>query len=158
MTVEPACWSWPALLPTEEEARRRLYAYAERTGCTPEQADVLWVMEKAANALVGDHSLLEWQKGRCALCDRVDRDLVCDHNHATGLVRGWLCRSCNTREGVNQEPGTIFSLYRERHPASLLGVQVRYLHPVTGELPSPQPALEVDPDPWKDAASKDIGL
>lgn len=24
MTVEPACWSWPAVLPTEEEARRRL--------------------------------------------------------------------------------------------------------------------------------------
>ena len=159
MTVEPACWAWPTALPTEGEARRRLFAYAERIGCTPEQAEVLWALERAASALVGGDSLVEWQNGRCALCGRMDGDLVCDHDHATGLVRGWLCRSCNTREGVNREPGTIFSLYRERHPASILGVQVRYLHPVTGEYAAPQAALgESDAERWADAASDDIGL
>lgn len=40
-----------------------------------------------------------WQDGRCALCGFRDRSLVEDHCHDTGLVRGYLCRSCNVTEG-----------------------------------------------------------
>lgn len=50
---------------------------------TPEQVDEM------ANA----------QGRRCLLCDSTSRDLVVDHCHVTGRVRGLLCRSCNTVVG-----------------------------------------------------------
>lgn len=36
--------------------------------------------------------------GKCATCDRAD-DLVIDHDHASGMVRGLLCRHCNLALG-----------------------------------------------------------
>lgn len=158
MTANPVCWYWPAERPTEEDARRKLFEYAERTGCTPGQTQVLWDLECAAGALGDSEVLAQWHSGRCAICGRAS-DLVCDHDHATGLVRGWLCRSCNTSEGTNREPDTIFARYRERHPASILGLTIRYLNPVSGEFARPQLASETDwADKWTDAASEDIGL
>lgn len=42
--------------------------------------------------------LLEAQGGRCAICGGTRRQrLSVDHCHATGLVRGLLCRMCNGR-------------------------------------------------------------
>jgi len=40
-----------------------------------------------------------WQNGRCAVCGEVD-DLVTDHDHSTGLIRGFLCQDCNQAEGL----------------------------------------------------------
>ncbi|MDT0270597.1 endonuclease domain-containing protein [Streptomyces sp. DSM 44915] len=158
MTANPACWAWGTEVPTEDTARHKLLAHADRIGCTPEQAEILWSLERAAGALDGESVLINWQAGRCAVCGHV-RDLVCDHDHATGLVRGWLCRSCNTTEGTNQNPDTIFARYRERHPAAILGVTIRYLNPVTGDYAKPQLTREVGrADRWVDAASEDIGL
>ncbi|MFE0887934.1 endonuclease domain-containing protein [Streptomyces rochei] len=160
MTANPLCWYWPVELPAGASAKREFIEQAERAGCTPDQAEVLWSLECAADEIVGDDAgtLARWQDGRCAICGKV-RDLVCDHDHATGLVRGWLCRSCNTREGTHREPDTIFSRYRERHPAAILGLTVRYLNPVSGEYAAPQSPSKVDwADKWTDAASEDIGL
>ena len=160
MTVNPMCWYWPPERPSEEDARRRFFERAQRDGSTPEQAQVLWSLECAADALIGgdDGILARWQDGRCAICGKV-RDLVCDHDHTTGLVRGWLCHSCNTTEGTNREPDTIFARYRECHPAAILGLTIRYLNPVTGEYAQPQLTREVDwEEKWTDAASEDIGL
>jgi hypothetical protein len=117
-------------------------------------------MEVAADSLVGgdDGILARWQGGRCAICGKV-RDLVCDHDHTTGFVRGWLCNSCNTTEGMNREPDTIFARYRDRPPAAILGLTIRYLDPVTGEYAALQPPTATEwADKWTDAASDDIGL
>ena len=62
--------------------RRRAYHLKKMYGITPEDYD---------------HLLLE-QKGRCGIC-RADVDLVVDHDHTTGRVRGLLCRRCNRTLG-----------------------------------------------------------
>ena len=160
MTVNPVCWYWPPELPSLEDARQKFFERAQRTGCTPEQAQVLWNLECAAEALTGgaEDALVRWQNGNCAICGKA-RDLVCDHDHETGLVRGWLCQSCNATEGRNHEPDTIFERYRERPPATILGLTIRYLNPVTGEYATPQLPSATDwADKWTDAASEDIGL
>lgn len=36
----------------------------------------------------------------CAICHKPDGKLVIDHCHTTGIVRGILCHTCNTRLGV----------------------------------------------------------
>ena len=35
----------------------------------------------------------------CACCSRVDK-LFCDHDHATGKFRNWVCRRCNAGLGL----------------------------------------------------------
>ncbi|UPZ27599.1 endonuclease VII domain-containing protein [Streptomyces sp. LRE541] len=158
MKANPLCWYWPTELPARDEVKRRFLEQAAGAGRTPEQAEVLWKLECAADALVGDDdgALARWQDGRCAICGKT-RDLVCDHDHATGLVRGWLCHSCNITEGTNQEPDTIFARYRERPPAAILGIAIRYLNPVTGEDATPPPAGATNwADKWVDAASEGI--
>lgn len=80
-----------------------------------------------------------WQDGRCANCGSDRRRLVEDHDHTTGLVRGYLCRSCNVREGVSTEDERI-ARYRARNPASILGVSVLYIDPFGKDAVARQPA------------------
>lgn len=49
--------------------------------------------------------LLSAQDGRCGICERALHglprgDVVIDHDHSTGAVRGILCRRCNTTLGL----------------------------------------------------------
>lgn len=44
------------------------------------------------------------QDGLCPICKRQldtlkNRDICLDHNHKTGIIRGVLCRGCNSMEG-----------------------------------------------------------
>lgn len=71
--------------------RIKVYARNKRIkkiyGLTPEQYD-----EKLRN-----------QGGGCAICLKPynsGRRLSVDHDHQTGMVRGLLCTSCNTRLGM----------------------------------------------------------
>jgi hypothetical protein len=74
-----------------------------------------------------------WQDGRCAMCGASTEAfgpfplrLLRDHDHATGLPRGWLCRGCNHAEGRGgrgpaQDP--VWQEYRRRPPAVLYGIR-----------------------------------
>lgn len=122
----PACWEWPI-------------------------SDGVRAAAAAATDFTGDSVLAEWQAGRCAVC--ADTLEVLDHDHQTGSIRGWLCRSCNNREwrwrtGVFQE-------YRERSPAVILGIVARYWSPLTGWA---EPTPPVEYDMWRDNPMRGIGL
>lgn len=96
---EPACWSWAPVTPKDAEDRT-LTA-----------------------------TLHAWHAGHCAVCGLPGGRLVKDHDHDTGLVRGFLCRSCN---GQEPHDDGLFRKYRERPPAKILGVELRYFDPFNG--------------------------
>lgn len=109
---EPACWSWPAPdIPTFADEDQ-----AERF-------------------------LLDWHDFRCAICGYLAFDYVTDHDHATGVVRGRLCRSCNVAEGIGAKP--VVLKYRQRNPATILGIRTVYFSPFTGYA---EPVPQEDPD------------
>lgn len=108
----PACWDWP--LPSDDLVEQCSYE----------------------NGLL----LFEWQDGHCAVCGSDWHKLVEDHDHKTGLVRGYLCRRCNSGEGRNREPDTIYSKYRNRNPASILGIREVYTN-IFGKTPMHPPPM-----------------
>ncbi|MFE6055389.1 endonuclease domain-containing protein [Kitasatospora sp. NPDC056446] len=103
--IWPACWFWPL----------------------PDTGGAHWASDTA--------SLFDWQQGRCAICWwREDQSavgrlrefrLVQDHDHATGMLRGYLCIWCNASEGHHTTDGRFLN-YRLRPPARLLGIRFRY--------------------------------
>src|SRR6267154_3579184 len=66
--------------------------------------------------------LIAWQRGRCAICGDSHTVCVVDHDHATGLVRGLLCSTCNTTEGMKRPEDEPFASYRRRPPTAIIGV------------------------------------
>jgi hypothetical protein len=40
----------------------------------------------------------ERRSGACPICS-TDGPLVCDHDHQTGAIRGWICNDCNVGLG-----------------------------------------------------------
>jgi hypothetical protein len=67
--------------------------------------------------------LFAHQGGRCPACDKrftMLRHPCVDHDHATGLVRGLLCKACNHALGVlHEDVGWLkrTAAYLERPPA-----------------------------------------
>lgn len=54
--------------------------------------------------------MLVGQAGRCLICLQVPvSDLVVDHDHATGVVRGLLCSACNSALGMLRDDTTRLS-------------------------------------------------
>lgn len=48
--------------------------------------------------------LLVGQAGRCLVCGRVpDHEMVIDHDHQSGRIRGLLCRTCNGMLGFARD-------------------------------------------------------
>lgn len=94
----------PAILQQKKEYKRnnmpRLKSYFRklRYGITQQQFDAL---------------LLQQNNG-CAICGRGfgDKTPHVDHDHATGKVRGLLCKSCNTAIGLlgDSEEGVRLAL------------------------------------------------
>jgi hypothetical protein len=149
--AEPACWSWPVPSAVPELAGDPL------ADCTPQLRALLGTAGAEIVAATSLNSAFyQWHDGRCALCGRRAR-LVTDHDHQTGLVRGMLCTGCNTAEGMNRL-ATVgpYAAYRERDPASILGVRIVYIDPFTGR--SAEPVTEASADRWTDNAVKGTGM
>ena len=96
----PACWTWP--LP-------------DLAG-VPDTEDDRYAL------------MVCWQADRCATCGRKTQSLVKDHDHETGLLRGFLCQSCNVYEAFRGEQ-VIFDCYRLVNPASVCGLEYLYAEP-----------------------------
>ncbi len=93
----------------------------------------------------GYEVLRHWQGGRCAMCGLRDR-LVMDHDHTTGLIRGWLCRSCNGLEATSGHPK--WDEWRGgANPAAMLGVTEEYVHLMPGAAILERMAREEAADP-----------
>lgn len=152
MNSSPACWSWT--IPDDLEAWMPTIDADDLL--IPEVAEALAAVYATPEGR-GNQLLHFWQAGRCALCGNGRRDLVQDHDHETGLMRGLLCGSCNSREGIYTSDEGPFGRYRKRHPASILGLSIRYWDPIAKEYALPQPR-RTEADKWIDAASEDIGL
>ena len=69
-----------------------------------------WFLENTYGLTRADlEALFNKQGGKCAICrrpgtyGRTRGGLGVDHNHATGMVRGLLCYSCNTALGLTRD-------------------------------------------------------
>lgn len=81
-------------------------------------------------------TLVRWHDGRCGLCGKPEaarknrgtapRGLSEDHDHATGMTRGFLCRWCNLHEGACSRPECACAAWRERPAVDVLGVRIEH--------------------------------
>jgi hypothetical protein len=66
-----------------------------------------WTLRNKFGITPDDYQrMLEDQGGVCAVCGGLDygnKKLAVDHDHATGKVRGLLCRRCNMGIGLLQD-------------------------------------------------------
>ena len=109
---EPECWSWDPQIPLDRIADE--YGWS---------ADHFTPRFQAGDEQALRIALAAWHGRRCAVCGFRDLRLIDDHDHDTGLIRGLLCRSCNGRE---PHDAGLFGKYRERPPAQILGISLRY--------------------------------
>jgi hypothetical protein len=58
-----------------------------------------WIRYKYGLTTEQMTELLVEQRGLCAICGRAGAELVVDHCHLTGVVRGLLCSPCNRALG-----------------------------------------------------------
>ena len=58
------------------------------------------------------HNMLQQQDCRCAICNKRNKQLVIDHNHKTGKIKGLLCNKCNSGIGFLQDSVHIINKAR----------------------------------------------
>ncbi len=108
----PECWSWPEHLVWDDVA-------AFCGGPVDDLRSRLDQGEEAARYI----AFAAWHNERCAVCGFRDPRLVRDHDHDTAQIRGLLCRRCN---GSEPHDSGLFRKYRDRPPAEILGIHLRY--------------------------------
>lgn len=95
-----------------------------------------------------EFQMQRWQAGRCAMCDKTGSPLVLDHDHDTGLIRGYLCRSCNTQEGFGRHLPRFIRWRNGWNPARLMGIEEQYI--LLNGLTEAQMAAAFGPEPTMD--------
>lgn len=76
-----------------------------------------WIYGKAGHKSEARAALMHIQSGRCGGCYRRVTDVLnVDHDHESGLVRGLLCRRCNTGE---HRTALDWQSYIEAPPAAI---------------------------------------
>ncbi|MFE2823468.1 endonuclease domain-containing protein [Streptomyces sp. NPDC059271] len=79
--------------------------------------------------------LVSWQADRCAGCGHpMGGDVVLDHCHESGLIRGLLCGLCNNAEGTAPPRHPRWFRYRIMPPALILDFAVPYGKPARKRL------------------------
>lgn len=143
LSSDPACWGWAT--PNDLGS----WTYPQGTDIDQRLSDdvvaiIMGDPESRAAAI-----LEHWQNGRCAICGHRS-GLVEDHDHVTGLVRGYLCRGCNTQEGIHRGDDNLFGRYRHRHPTLMLGLRIRYWDPFLNDYaPALRPAATRRDNPMR---------
>ena len=148
---------------TDVSPQRPLNESPRSTGSPTEPAFRQWALPNPLPTLADDarpsvqrvrEVLAAWQAGRCAVCGgRLGDQPIVDHDHVTNRVRGLLCGSCNTREGVDRRD-PVLAAYRASPPTAFLQLDVPYEDgaPVwlgTGDGPPLGSVLPED-SPWWD--------
>jgi hypothetical protein len=134
--LRPACWSWP-VPPLRNLTEEVNWLTGRQLELPPDERVDRECLEdmytdplslRFAEFHTGERGGLEFARLRCAICGAARRRMVADHDHATGMIRGWLCRACNTGEGRRVDPTEtmVFDAYRRWHPAAILGVYMPY--------------------------------
>lgn len=87
--------------PCRKDNERRKRNQIVKSGVTLNKARHL---RKTYNMSVDEYlELHNKQKGFCLICKKEDSNLVIDHCHKSGKVRGLLCAKCNTAIGMLDE-------------------------------------------------------
>lgn len=91
----------------EERAARQAAAYQAAKLADPEglrrEKRRVWIWSRYRLTLQEYDDLLAAQGGACAICLTVPAVFCVDHDHASGAVRGLLCRRCNALLGHARE-------------------------------------------------------
>ncbi len=110
----------PGCVKKDANTRAREAKYYKRPGYASKNraAD----LKRLYNLSVSDYEqLVESQGGVCAIC-KLQKPLVVDHDHNTGLVRGLLCQECNRAIGVFKDSPPLLqsavSYLRKAHRGS----------------------------------------
>lgn len=99
--------AWFAALSPEQKAARNARAAAYHAANLRKNPEKYRARGRRKNGILDATG--EVRTGRCLLCAFEGR-LVCDHDHTTGLTRGWLCSRCNGALGKLGD--TVESLQR----------------------------------------------
>jgi hypothetical protein len=107
-----------------EKNKERVKKYQSRS---PEQWKKINIARKYGITIEYYDSMVEQQRGLCAICLKKPEKLHVDHSHETGIVRALLCHKCNTSLGLLQEDAEILNRaieYLEKHKGLKDGVGV----------------------------------